>query len=99
MAVKERVFDPRQTQGEPVLAESRHRFRVRQQCRAGPLIDTPGARRRHMDARVGVAEAPVKGGKDVVSLGRLEKLRESAPSLGKGPAHTIEKPGDLLLPA
>src|SRR6516225_5534807 len=99
MAAEEMGFDSRQTQGELVLAKSRHGFRVRQQCRAGPLIDTPGARRRHVDARVWVEQAAAVGGQYVPSLGPRQKLREGAPSLGKDPAHAIKKPVDLLLPA
>src|SRR5271165_6926512 len=99
MAREEMGFDSRQTQGQPVLAESRHGFRVRQQCRAGPLIDTPGARRRHVDARVGIEEAAAVGGADCDSFWLWQKLREGAPSHGTEPAHSVDKPLDLLLPA
>src|SRR5271166_1921442 len=99
MAAEEMRFDSRQTQREPVLAKSRHGFRVREQCRTGSLIDAPGARRRNMDAGVGVEQAAAVSGEDVASFGFGQELRKGAPSLGKDPAHAVEKPIDLLLPA
>src|SRR5215471_19806241 len=92
-------FDSRQTQGEPVLAKSRHGFRVGQQCRAGPLIDAPRSRRRHVDARVGVKQSAVVASEQIASLGLGQKLGEGTPSLGKDTARAIKEPVDLLFPA
>src|ERR1700740_2915310 len=99
MAAEEMRFDSRQTQGEPTPAKGRYGFRVRQQCRARPLIDAPGACGRHVNARVRIEQAVAVGREYVASFGRGQKLREGAPSLGKDPAHAVEKPVDLLLAA
>src|SRR5437762_327936 len=99
MTAEEMRFDSREAQSEPVFAERRYRLGIGQQGRAGTLIDAPGARRRHVDARVRVSQAPVIGGENVVALGLGEKPREGAPCLGKHSANAVKKPLDLLAPA
>src|SRR5712692_10967500 len=49
VTAEEMSFDSRETESEAVIAKGRHRLRVGQQCRAGPLIDAPGACRGHVD--------------------------------------------------
>src|SRR5436189_184692 len=52
-------LDARQAQGYPILAEGRDRVWARQQRRAGALVNAPGARRRHVNAGIGVDEPPI----------------------------------------
>ena len=97
MLGEEMRLDARQPERQPVLAEGGDRLGVGQQGRAGALVDAPGARRRHVDARVGVDQAAVIGGEQIAALGFRQKPGKGAPRLGKHGAHAIEKPVDLAL--
>src|ERR1700753_2675696 len=99
MAAEEvRSYSP-QPESKPVLAEGGHRLGVGQQRRAGALVDAPGARRRHVDARVRVSQAVGVSGEDVGARGRREKSRKGAPRLGKHTANPVKKRLDLPVPA
>src|SRR5438105_7798182 len=99
MAAEKMRFDSRQAQSEPVFGERGHRLGIWQQRRAGALVDAPGARRRHVDARVRVSQTPVIGRENVAAFALGEEPRKGAPSLGKHSANAVRKPLDLLAPA
>ena len=99
MAAEKMRFVSRQAQSEPVFGERGHRLGIWQQRRAGALVDAPGARRRHVDARVRVSQTPVIGRENVAAFALGEKSRKGAPSLGKHSANAVKKPLDLLAPA
>ena len=96
---EEMRLDARQPERQPVLAKRGDRLGVGQQRRAAALVDAPGARRRHMDARVRVDQSAVVPGEQIGALGFRQKPGEGAPRLREHGAHAIEKPVDLALAA
>src|SRR5438067_4346551 len=83
-------FEPRQPERQPVLAERGDRLGVGQKRRAGALVDAPGARRRHVDARVGVDQPPVIRREQILPLVLRQKAGEGAPRFGEKCARAVE---------
>src|SRR5437764_14503180 len=99
MATEEMRFDSRQAESESIFTEGGHRIRIGQQRRARALVYAPGARRRHVDARVRVSQALVVGGEIVAAFGLRKKARKGAPCLEQHSATAGKKPFDFLAPA
>ena len=78
-------LDARQPERQPVLAERGDRLGVGQQRRAAALVDAPGARRRHVHARIGVDQAAVV---------TVEEVARSAS--GRNPAKARQASGNTV---
>src|SRR3546814_19909521 len=67
--------------------------------RSASLVDAPGARCGQVNLGVGVVEALLERGHQVVALMLGNGRHEIAPVFGIEPAHAVEKPLDLALAA
>ena len=92
-------LDPRQAQRRAVLREGSHRVRARQQGAARSLIDRPGARRLHVDGRVGIGQPAQIGAQQIAALRLGDVAGEGRVHFGEDRGQPMHEPFHLRLAA